>query len=175
MHEQRQLFQRVDSNSDGIIQKDELAHAFRLILDAVSDREVDTMIRAIDLNGNGIIEFSEWLVATTDRELLLQDERLNLAFKFFNKAGDGKISITELQEFMGNTKENGQNANLDEQVYRDIMNEVDDDRDGVLTLREFKAMMHKLRFDSSSGQINFLPFKPIPEQSEHDKSKIKIS
>lgn len=133
------------------------------------------MIRSIDLNGNGIIEFSEWLVATTDRELLLQDERLNLAFKFFNKAGDGKISVIELKEFIGNSKEGGQNANLDDQVYCDIMNEVDDDRDGVLTLREFKAMMFKLRTENSSGQINFFPFKPIPESSEQDNSKIKIS
>lgn len=98
-----------------------------------------------DLNSNGQIEFSEWLVATTCKNIVLNVDKLKLAFQYFNKAGDGKISMNELKEVMGcNGITENRNANLDDQVFKDIIAEVDDDEDGFIDFRDFKKMMDKL-------------------------------
>ena len=39
----------------------------------------------VDLDGNGEIEFSEWIVASIDKRSLVTDEKLWLAFQLFDK------------------------------------------------------------------------------------------
>lgn len=50
----------------------------------------------IDLNGDGEIDYSEFLAAAINKESLLDEERLISAFKSFDQDGSGTISATEL-------------------------------------------------------------------------------
>lgn len=38
--------------------------------------EVEAIFNEVDLDGNGTIEFSEWIVASIDKNLLITDEKL---------------------------------------------------------------------------------------------------
>lgn len=92
-----------------------------------------------DLNGNGELDYSEWLVATLKRSDMINTKKLKQAFTYFDKDGSGKISLDELKEAM-----QGNGQDLDDDVFRDIMAEGDENGDGEIDFEEFKNMMKKL-------------------------------
>jgi calcium-dependent protein kinase len=65
---------------------------------------VDKILRLADIDGSGEIDYSEWLVATLNKKNLVSDEKLQVAFSFFDKDGSGSISIDELKEVLGAKK-----------------------------------------------------------------------
>lgn len=66
-----------------------------------TEAELQDMINEVDADGNGTIDFKEFLTMMakkmheTDTE-----EELKQAFKVFDKSGDGKISAHELESVM---------------------------------------------------------------------------
>ena len=96
-----------------------------------------------DLNGNGELDYSEWLVATSKRNDLMNEPRLRLAFDYFDKDKSGAISLEELKNAMG---ESGVQSNeeLAEGVWEDILAEADENGDGEIDFVEFKNMMKKM-------------------------------
>lgn len=92
-----------------------------------------------DLNGNGELDYSEWLVATLKRSDMINTKKLKQAFTYFDKDASGKISLDELKEAM-----QGNGQDLDDDVFRDIMAEGDENGDGEIDFEEFKNMMKKL-------------------------------
>jgi Ca2+-binding protein (EF-Hand superfamily) len=46
-------------------------------------------------------EILEFLAATMERNLYLKEEKLYMAFKLFDKDGNGKITAQELKEVLG--------------------------------------------------------------------------
>ena len=133
MENQKKLFSRLDKNHDGHLSRDDLIKGFREIYGEVVEAEVDEIYNLADLSGNGLIDYSEWLVATTKKANLLNQQKLRQAFAYFDKNNTGKVSVNELQEIMGNM----QNEGLDDQVFKDILDEVDEKKDGVLDFEEF--------------------------------------
>ena len=103
----------------------------------LAEEEVDRILKAADTDGNGELEYSEWVVATTDKKKLLTEERLMVAFKLFDKDGGGTISSDEIKQVLGVGK------NIDEKVWREVIKESDPDGNGVISFPEFQAMMHK--------------------------------
>ena len=55
------------------------------------------LIKGIDTDGDGRINYTEFITATFDREVLLSNKNLNTVFKIFDANGDGEISIDELK------------------------------------------------------------------------------
>ena len=104
----------------------------------MAETEVDKIMAAADADGNGEIEYSEWITATINKERLLSDEKLMAAFKLFDKDGGGTIQADELKSVLGVGKK------FDEQIWKDIIADVDGDGDGNIDYDEFKTMMQKL-------------------------------
>ena len=46
---------------------------------------VDNILRSVDANQSGSIDYSEWVMATISRQKLLSKQRLETAFKMFDK------------------------------------------------------------------------------------------
>lgn len=57
----------------------------------------------------------------------------------FDKDGSGSISAKEIKEILGQGKKFG-----NENIWNDIIKEVDTDGNGEISFEEFKAMMSKL-------------------------------
>jgi calcium-dependent protein kinase len=60
----RDSFQTIDRDSDGFISKEELKAAFKKMYSHLSEkdliREVDRVFEKADLDGDGMIDYSEW-------------------------------------------------------------------------------------------------------------------
>ena len=68
MEEQIRMFSKLDVNKDGMLQREELIAGFKEIYGEVQEEEVDEIMALADLNGNGELDYSEWLVATLNRK-----------------------------------------------------------------------------------------------------------
>lgn len=54
-----------------------------------------------DIDKNGEITYSEWIMASSNMSKLVTEEKLETAFRFFDKDENGYISMQELKEVLG--------------------------------------------------------------------------
>merc|ERR1712181_68946 len=125
----KEVFSLIDKNADGAITIKELGSTMRSMGQSPTDEELQEMIEEGDSNGNGTIEFSEFLgkMAYSPSE-----KEIYNAFRVFDKDGNGFISPAELRYVM--TKM-GQ-VITDEEVDQ-MIQEADLDGDGQVNYREF--------------------------------------
>ena len=55
----------------------------------------------LDFNGNGTIDYSEFLVCHLDSSQILQEEKLREIFNLFDVDGSGTITADELKKILG--------------------------------------------------------------------------
>ncbi len=102
-----------------------------------TEAELQDMINEVDADGNGTIDFPEFLslmarkMKDTDTE-----EELIEAFKVFDRDGNGLISAAELRHVMTNLGEKLTDEEVDEMI-----READIDGDGHINYEEFVRMM----------------------------------
>ena len=60
--------------------------------------EVDRIMANADSDGNGWIDYSEFIRATIDKRKLLSKERLRAAFGLFDKDDNGYINASEIRQ-----------------------------------------------------------------------------
>lgn len=98
----------------------------------------DEIMSTLDKNCNGVIDYSEFLVAASDKEQLLNLSNMKLAFNLMDADGNGSISRQELRNVFETTEKK------DEELWKQIFDEVDADGDGAITFEEFKATMDQI-------------------------------
>ena len=74
--DQKRMFQKLDTSNDGLLQRSELIDGFRRVFGEVVEGEVDELMALADLNGNGDLDYSEWLVATSKRSVIINSHLL---------------------------------------------------------------------------------------------------
>ena len=137
-NEMLEIFQSLDSNGDGVLSKDEIFEGYKQTLGEVeARREVDRIMKEADIDNSGTIDYNEFVMAATNRQKLLNKEKLENTFKIFDKDGNGSISKEEIKSLLCARSE-------DKKLIDEIMNEVDSNGDGEISLNEFKEMMKKL-------------------------------
>ena len=60
--EYKEIFAIFDSDGSGSIQHEEIADVMRTLGQNPTDEEVDEMVKKIDVDGNGEVEFEEFLI-----------------------------------------------------------------------------------------------------------------
>ena len=122
------MFLKLDTNNDGVLTLDELEAGMHQIAQIFQQSEPDVraMLMSADVNGDGKIDYTEFIAAAFQKDMLLSGQNLRAAFQIFDKDGDGSISREELKQVFGD----GHVSMRGEQVWDEIMNEVDKNQDG---------------------------------------------
>jgi calcium-dependent protein kinase len=132
-----ELFQAFDKNGDGVLSKEEIFEGYKSILGEVeASKEVERIMNEVDIDRSGTIDYNEFVMAATNRQNILNKEKLEATFKMFDKDGSGSISSEEIRSFLGNSF-------TDQKSLDAIIKEVDVNGDGEISLVEFKDMMLK--------------------------------
>ncbi|XP_058094243.1 calcium-dependent protein kinase 2-like [Magnolia sinica] len=129
------MFTNMDTDKSGTITYEELKSGLARLGSKLSEAEVKQLMDAADVDGNGTIDYIEFITATMHRHKLERDEHLFKAFEYFDTDHSGFITRDELEVAM---KEHGMG---DEASIREIISEVDADNDGRINYEEFCAMM----------------------------------
>jgi len=103
----------------------------------MSETEVRKLISEMDADGNNELDFAEFL-ALVARRLLHSDnvEELIEAFRVFDVDKNGEISVDELRVVLTTLGEK-----LTPQECQEIIEIADEDRDGVISAREFVKLL----------------------------------
>ena len=137
------LFMQWDSNNDGELSLEELKENMAAITDLFQLQEPDViaMMKKADTNGDGNVDYSEFIAAAFDKVKLLTEPNLQKAFKIFDQDGDGNISPEELKRVFGGGAVGFQQG---ENVWNEILREVDSNNDGQISYEEFKVCMYSV-------------------------------
>lgn len=90
--ELKKWFQIIDKNNSGTITASELDEAMKLSGYSIAESELKTIIDNFSYLNKGVINYSDFLVATMDKKKLIDEEVIWQAFKFFDVDNDGVIS-----------------------------------------------------------------------------------
>nr|CAD1819226.1 unnamed protein product [Ananas comosus var. bracteatus] len=131
----KQMFINIDTDNSGTITYEELKTGLARLGSKLSEAEVKQLMDAADVDGNGSIDYIEFITATMHRHKLERDEHLYKAFQYFDKDNSGFITRDELESAL---TEHGMG---DAATIKDIISEVDADNDGRINYEEFCAMM----------------------------------
>jgi Ca2+-binding EF-hand superfamily protein len=131
----KEAFALFDCDRDGEITVKELGKVMKTHGFHPTEEELQDMIRNVDTNANGAIDFNEFIEMMIKRDSRIEDDVAH-AFKVFDRDGDGLISEEELRLTMNNLGEP-----LTEEEVKSMIAEADLDGDGKINFQEFSRLM----------------------------------
>lgn len=94
------LFLNIDFDCHGNLNYEDIRKNLKNTGNATPE-DINKAIKALDIDDNGTIEFTEFLAGTVNKEIYQQDQRISDAFRFFDVALSGRISAKCLKEILG--------------------------------------------------------------------------
>lgn len=93
-----EIFKKADTNGDGTISPAEFKEVMKT---RITDPDrLDMMMRLIDLDGSGKIEYTEFVIAALNPKSYLKREHYERAFEYFDIDHSGDISYEEVAKFL---------------------------------------------------------------------------
>ncbi|KAJ3737289.1 hypothetical protein DFJ43DRAFT_1047097 [Lentinula guzmanii] len=133
----KEAFSLFDKDGDGMITTKELGTVMRSLGQNPTEAELQEMINEVDTDGNGFVDFPEFLsMMARKMKDIDSEEEIKEAFRVFDKDGNGFISAAELRHVMTNLGEK-----LTEDEVDEMMREADQDGNGTIDYNEFVNLM----------------------------------
>lgn len=132
----KDMFTLMDTDKDGRITYEELKAGLRKVGSQLAEPEIKLLMDVADVDGNGVLDYGEFVAVTIHLQRMENDEHFRKAFKFFDKDESGYIELSELEAALVDDL-----GETDTNVLNEIMREVDTDKDGRISYEEFVAMM----------------------------------
>lgn len=127
----QQLFRgRYDVEKDGVVTLAEFKKALSVY--SYTNNEIETMFRAMDIDGGEDISYSEFLAATIQAHGFIEEGRIAEAFDRLDSDDSGYISVDNLVDFLG------------KEVPQEIIDEIIDEADTL-------SKDHRIDYDEFLG------------------------
>merc|ERR1711988_913011 len=134
----RDTFMALDENGDGLLTVNEMKEGLNRCGLKEIPADLQQIMEEVDSDGSGVIDYTEFLAATLDKKVYVQEDVCWSAFRVFDKNGDGKISREELKEVLG---DGSVTDIVGAEAAKKLMTEVDGNGDGMIDFQEFMTMM----------------------------------
>jgi calcium-dependent protein kinase len=106
------IFRAMDTDQNGELSREEVLAGYEEHFGIpISEEAVDAMFKAVDIDGNGAIDYTEFVMATMNEKDLITNDRLRAAFRLFDKDGSGAISPEEIKKALGIKNEDDNQLN----------------------------------------------------------------
>jgi len=140
--ELRELFKAMDSSGDGRLTIQELKDGYVKYFKnfSLSEEEFEEMMATLDSDQSGFIEYEEFLRASMKIENVITDKNLEQAFHFFDEDKSGNLEPAEIKRALGIEPSDTKQG----EVMKQLIDEIDSNNDGVVSLDEFKNLMKKV-------------------------------
>lgn len=134
-----ETFKALDSDGDGILSKEDINQGFKKFTDEkTAKQEAERVFEILDFDKNGQINYTEFLAAAFDKRKLLNNEKIQHAFKAFDKDGNGRITPSDLKEIIG-----GELPDDNLEIWEELIKEADQNGDGEVSFESFAGFMMK--------------------------------
>merc|ERR1740130_1373114 len=133
----RDTFHALDENQDGLLSIAEMMKGLEKSLTEIPP-DFQQLMEKVDTSGDGIIDYTEFIAATLEKQMYVREDICWSAFRFFDRDGNGKISRSEISQVLN---DGDVSEFMDAQVIADVMKEFDTNGDGEIDFDEFMAMM----------------------------------
>lgn len=134
LKELRDTFIKLDKDRDGTLSLEEIQNGMKMAK-ADLPEDIVEIVRNLDTDGSGNIDYTEFMAATLTKKQYLRREVMWAAFRVFDTNGDGVITKDELAKIL---KEEDNMAHIEKMVA-----DVDLDSNGEISFDEFCIMMEK--------------------------------
>ena len=128
----------MDKNGDGKLSKNELFEGYKELQTNMTDDEFNNLMKFLDNDNNGFIEYEEFIRASFDRKKLLSENNLKIAFDMLDVDKCGRISCQELKKIIF-----GDN-NVSQVLMSDFFALINKHDTDLITFDEFKEEMQKV-------------------------------
>ena len=128
----KKIFYKIDLNLDGKLSRYELNVAFKEAGMELKSDQLNKVIDSIDFDGNGFIEYEEFIRVTLPKEKLFTEKNLKIAFDMFDLDKNGTISLNEFKEILGIDDKN---------VNKELLKEIPIKGDEEMTFEQFKKIL----------------------------------
>nr|GMD17746.1 calcium-dependent protein kinase 8-like [Ipomoea batatas] len=132
----KEAFDMIDTDKKGKINLGELRVGLQKLGHHIPDADLQILMDAADVDGDGSLNYGEFVAVSVHLRRMANDEHLHKAFTFFDQNQNGFIEVDELRSALSD-EDDGNN----EAVISAIMHDVDTDKDGRISYEEFAAMM----------------------------------
>lgn len=127
----RNIFKSIDINGDGQLSKEELIKGFNVYQQFVDgDEYIERIIDQVDTDGNGYIDYNEFIKATISQKKIYSKENMRKAFDMFDLDGNGTISSNELSKIFSL-------GDINDNLWNELVSKADKNFDGEIDFEEF--------------------------------------
>eukprot|EP00440_Ansanella_granifera_P015542 gb/GFBE01016891.1/.p1 GENE.gb/GFBE01016891.1/~~gb/GFBE01016891.1/.p1 ORF type:complete len:245 (+),score=84.48 gb/GFBE01016891.1/:1-735(+) len=137
LSEYRDAFNMFDTDGSGDIDTSELGALLKALGQSPNEAELKEMVKEVDADGSGSIEFNEFLALMTKRmEGSSNEDDIAEAFKLYDRDNNGFISVANLQYMLTTLGEKFSDDDV-----KEMLLEADSDGDGKVNYKDFHKMM----------------------------------
>jgi len=136
-----EIFKALDTNDDGQLSKEELKEGFnKFFVNQSKTISIEKIFKNLDKNHNEKIDYTEFVTAVLDKNLLISQDNLRVTFNLLDADGNGKISLQEIQDAFG-----AESVFFEEGYWKELIEEADREKDGEIEYSEFVELMTALK------------------------------